>query len=296
MTADIEHDIEAARAAFTALAVPRDEYHFNTELIAAGDFVAQYGILLDWFDGDELDAIRGSAWPARHSAAAMLAHWSAESDWVAAGDDRVDTEHANAIFQGHVETCNVCAYLEAVHNLAAWLNEDAKGCGRCGRGVSGHEFGPWFPDGEGEPHWGQALNSCLEPWQRAEPAALECQDLYPYQVGEGYSAIWYAPLSDGRFAVTSRTFYVTQTGDDDQSVVLEHAYLICTDPAKPWDSSIVEISFDEEMDDDPDSYDLKVMAERCEGPGRGEWTTGIKSGSQSDTDVPDFTWPAADDV
>jgi hypothetical protein len=291
---NVETDREAARQAYAALAEPRDECSFNTELIAAGDFVAEHGLLLDSFDGDEMDAIRGPAWPAHHSATAMLSHWSAEADWVAAGDDRVDTKLADAIFQEHARTCNVCSYLEAVHNLAAWLNSDANGCGQCGQGARGHEFGPALSDGS-EPFWGHVLNSCLEPWQRAEPAALDFRDLYAFQVGEGYSAIWYAPLTDGTYAVVARTWYVVEDGgDDDRTLVREDSYLICTDPAKPWDSKVAQVSFDEDLDDDPDSYDLLAMAEQCEGPGRGEWANNVKPyatpGRAAGDVVPEFVW------
>jgi hypothetical protein len=296
VTADVQTDRETARQAYADLAEPRD-YHFNTELISAGDFAAEYGILIDWFDGDELATIRAAAWPSQHSAAAMLAHWSVEGDGL--GEDNDGDDPGRAVFLEHAKTCNVCAYLESVYNLAAELDGDANGCGRCGRGAGGHEFGPCF--WQDEPYWGQALNSCLEPWQRAEPAALECRDLYSFQVGEGYSAIWYAPLTDGTYAVVARTWYVVEDGDDDQVLLREDSYLICTDPAKPWDSKTVEVSFDEELDDDydPGMYDLPAMAERCGGPEGGEWQTAVKScaapGREAGDDVPDFVWPGPND-
>lgn len=257
-------------------------YDLERELGDAGDFVAQYGTLHDAFpDPDVLAHYHGQVPDQDHRAGDFVAHWSA-----ARGEPHDRPADA---YETHLPDCQACTYLEGVHGIRELLIRD--GCGTCGRDHQFHDFGPQY-DFHGEaPNWVKVLDWfnphfwCHEPWQRAEPKAGLFHDLFPHQAGDGYVAIWSAPLADGSYAAITRAFYFAEDGgDDDRRVMLEHAYLVCADPSKPWDTPTLEYNFSEEIDDEDDgAYDLKVMAEVCDDPARDEWATNMP-------DLPGFDW------
>jgi hypothetical protein len=280
-----------AMAAVNRMTEPKSEYVHDIELGEAGDFVGAFGSPGDLFGDRAAETTQWDVHP--NSSWGAIAHW-----WTARGHDT----HA---YQQHLldGNCPYCPYLEGVLNLRYLLDE---GCGRCGGGSAVHDYGPGHHyDGE-PPYWVKVLDWdspehwCQEPWERVEPAAAAFEDMYSFQVGEGFSAVWVAPLADGRYAAVIRSFYETEQDDDVRAVYHDNTYAICTDPTRPWETAVDGYrSFDEEYDRDvePGEYDLRVLAEQCEGPARDEWLVNGPSDDTAGTNLAgavDFVWPKSD--
>lgn len=254
MTGTTEIDYDALNELVRELTT-REPGKVEEELLDAGDFVAQYGLFGDLFEEPALTRAQF----ARQVPAAwgLLGHWSVERN-----DPAPDPP---AEFEDHVKTCQTCDYLEGVLGLRMMFEYES--CDECHLGLDAHDVGP---DPIGKAHaW------CREgQWERVEPFAAPAGQVSEYQMGDAYCARWTAPLTDGTFAVVTRSYFIARQNDGQITAQREDEYVVCRDPADPG-STEVAATYDGDVleSDDPaaeDTYDLAVQSFE---PEPSEWQT-----------------------
>jgi len=248
-----ETDDKALQAAITELATRKDPYEFEEVLRGAGEFVARFGTFGDLFEEPGLTSAQfsggqGTAWY-------MLGHWSVERN-----DPRPQPP---AEFGDHTATCQVCDYLEDVAGLRAVFEHE--NCHECGLGLDAHDIGR---DQFGKPHaW------CRTVWQRCEPLVSPGGDAAEHQISDAYDTRWYAKLTDGTYALVTRTYYIARL-DRRTFVECQNEYLICRDFADPGGTEYgSELVYQEVASSDPSSEDPRLLAAQASAPEPGEWRT-----------------------
>lgn len=260
LTAEEQADLDAFNEAWQQIRLHRPDRTVDSELKLAGGFVADFGTLGDWFEEPQLSMVQFMQ--ARGSAVSFLGHWSVQR-----GDP---TEEPKEDFFHHLNTpagCKVCTYLEKALELHRSFADDD--CEHCGLGIDAHEI---VPDGAS----GEPFAACLSPWQRREPWTHTAADAGgPDQISPvAYDASWWAKLTDGTFALITRSYYVI---DRDGRVFLEEQteYMWCRDLTDPGTSEInAEYTYEEvdtggeQVDEDTD---VEAYARDAEAPGLEEW-------------------------
>lgn len=246
---------DAVDAAFAELTTPKEHYPVDSELILAGDFVARFGTLADLFEGPDL--AKAQFWaPGQHTAAVnLLGHWS-----VNRGDEFAPDPDPE--FPEHRDGCGACHYLEGILELRASFNLQA--CPTCGAGLDDHDLGP---DENGTAH--AFCRSGV--WERREPFVCDAGDVVDVQLGDGYDTRWVARLSNGEFAVVTRTYYVVYFNG---RIVVQRdtAYLVCTDPDHPGDTEVGSAGITVDWNfGGVSNLNLAAVTERAPMPQPGEW-------------------------
>ncbi len=249
-------------AAINQLMAPKTSYDRDAELRAAGNFVADYGALGDWYEGADLAKLQ--FWTGHHDAAwYMIGHWSVQ---------RNDPEaRPPASFDEHAAQCPTCKYLEAAYGL--YLSFETQVCEECGLDLDKHEI---VPDA-----LGLAYASCgTVDWTRREPIVHGNNWVGgDPQLEAGWDTSWWAPLSyddENLFAVVTRYYYLAQDTDGDGEpqgdpyVEEQTEYLVCTDWRHPGDT---ELNSDTQYVklDDPATMDTRQLAMDAPEPEAGEW-------------------------
>jgi hypothetical protein len=241
----------------------KHSYDYDAEMLAAADFVADFGSFGELFE--EPDLTRARYWTGDTRAAwALLGHWSVQRNDPA--------PEPPAEFDEHVEVCPYCMYLEEVWQLRESFQDE--NCPECGLDLDQHDIGP---DPMGKAHaW------CRDAWTRVEPVVGQGGDAAEYQTSDAFNARWTATLSDGHIAMVTRTYYVGQVDEDDNIAIFpgveygvpfverQDEYLVCTDPAYPGDTEIAS-TLHHTVLDDPDSMDPQKLATDSFEPEAGEW-------------------------
>jgi len=255
-----EIDPAEVQAAVTELMTHRVSYDRVAEMLTAGNFVADYGCLGEWYSGADLAQVQ--LWTGDHRAAwQMISHWSIQR-----GDPDVEPPR---MFDDHMQYCDTCKYLETCYGLHDSF-EDLY-CEECGLDLDKHEITP-DPFGLAHAWCGQVA------WTRREP--LVHGNNWPggdRQIEAGWDCQWWTKLSDGTFAVVTRYYYLCQETDDADGHPLDDAYveeqteyLVCTDWREPGST---ELNSDARYDEvcNPPTMDTRELALAAQAPETGEW-------------------------
>jgi hypothetical protein len=236
-----------------------NDYDPDTELLTAGNFVADYGSLGDWWhDGPALATVQ--QWTGSGRAAwALISHWSIQR-----GDPAVEPPVS---YDEHEQTCPHCKYLEAAFGIHTMFEFEY--CDECGLDIDKHEIAP---DMLGLAHaW-----CCAVTWTRREPWTHGnnwCGG--DVQKEDGWDCAWWTQLSDGTFGVVTRYFYLATEMVDgepigDDYIECQTEYMVCTDWRDPGSTEInAEYQYDTVVD--PATMDTRQLALDAEPPESAEW-------------------------
>jgi hypothetical protein len=256
-----ENDIDPAevQAAITELMAHRVSYDRVAEVLTAGNFVADYGCLGQWYSGADLAQLQ--QWTGDQRAAwHMISHWSVQR-----GDPAVEPPRT---FDGHMQYCDTCKYLETCYGL--YDSFEYEYCEECGLDLDKHEI---TPDPFGLAHaWCGKVT-----WTRQDPPTHGNNWVGgDRQIEAGWDARWSTRLSDGSFALVTRYFYRAEKADDGGTPNEEYieeatAYLVCTDLNDPGGTELNSEMVYSELDNDPATTDLEQLARAAQEPETGEW-------------------------
>lgn len=251
----------AVRAAIDELRQPNPDE--EDRLTDAGVFVARFGPLGELFEEPGLSQLQFDAHQEDHTAWNLIGHWSVE---------RNDGGTIPEGFDAHQDDCHVCDYLEGVLGIVDIFQHEM--CETCGLDLEFHDVAP--------DHNGDPVAHCRSVWERREPLAAPAGDAAEYQIGDAFGARWTAPLTDGTFALVSRTYYLGQyeegqvhiQGVNPGEVFVERQdeYLVCTDLDDPGGTEInAEYRYEIVESDDPADEDPEALALESFEPEPGEW-------------------------
>jgi hypothetical protein len=250
----------AVQEAIADLATTRDPYDHNEVLAEAGAFVARFGTLGDLFEQPHLSTLQFNG--ATGSPLWLLGHWS-----VARNDP---APQPPADYDAELGRCWTCRYLEGVFSLHTQFEYEL--CDHCGLDLDQHDIGVM---GAG---MGLVLAMCRpstwcrEQWTRMDPAATEgAWNPGRGQLEDAWEARWVAALADDTYAVLIRTFYLAQTGrrvyiEQETSYVVSE---VADDPM--FEGWLRSTNVYAEVDVDPESVNVKELAEQAPDPVHGEW-------------------------
>lgn len=265
-TTEDDQELDEFNEAFAELRLDRPDSTFEEERAIAGTFVANFGRLSDWFEEPHLTTVQFSyaqmaqSGSAGASALSQLGHWS-----VSRGDPRDEPPADYDYHRNGPDGCTICTYLEAC--LAIKVAFDDELCEHCQLDVDSHEI---TPDPAGEPFaW------CLSTWQRAVPFVHEAADIGgDDQISDAWESRWWAPLTDGTFAVITRYYYVVER-DGRRFLEEQTEYMWCRDHEHPGDTEINADGMYREVDPEGDTVDegtdTKFFAEQAPYPSLTEW-------------------------
>jgi hypothetical protein len=245
-------------SAVTAIAEP------DEELLDAANFVFRFGTLGEHFEQQDLR--NAQTWSGPPGAAwALIGHWSVQRHdpaWSGGRD-----------FAAHAQGCDVCVILEdaLVERALIVGHELDMVCEDCGGGLTAHAIVI------GSFRRGEVV--CVGQWERTEPAAVgNGPGTFVDQASQSaYSASWWAPLSDGTFAVVCRAYYLVLKNGQ-VWLVREDEYIICSDPAALDGSGIASTAVLVQLESDsPLGEDLAQLATDSFPPDPGEWQEHVGS-------------------
>lgn len=220
-------------------------------LADAGDFVAVYHLLADWYDEPDLSQVRDAA--VADSPLGEVAHWSRMR-----GDGSTDPPRN---FSTHALNCMTCAYLDGILGISTWLN--SSGCADCFRTAAGHRFGPsfeWDTDGPEVLDWFNPDARCIEPWQGPHTQVVPAGTLGAHQISDGHYICWTAALADGTHAMLTRTIYLA-TEDGRTFVGSDDYLLVVGDLDSPEDTKTASATVYREIEStNPAAEDLAAVA------------------------------------
>lgn len=260
----------AVRNAVEALRAPKTTYDPDEEMTAAARmFIIPFGTLADVYDEPGLTRLQ-FAGPSG-SGLNYIGHWSVQRN---DGGKLPDPE-----FFHHQERCRVCNFFEGILGLIDIFSV-AAACEACRAGIDAHDITP--------AENGDVICNCRPVWERVDPPVSQAGDVAGHQISDAYGARWVTRLTDGTFALITRTYYIAHNTDDASGyhtsdgsafnrqvpyVEREDEYLVCTDLSDPGGTEITsEIVYVEVPSGNPLDEDPKSLALNAASPQPGEWS------------------------